>query len=282
MKDREIKNRSISIFAIPLRMIYRFIKKVAFPQKPHIKHIKKDGIHLLIWTNEEIGKNLVLRRSYEENNLKVFSRFVEKGDVCVDVGGNIGYYGLNFAEMCGTDGKVFIFEPIEKNARMIQLASLLNEYEHVFIHQKVVSHVNGTVEFIVPNDSAYAFMKPVRSNRNDDGYSGEKKRYQSITLDQFVSDMSIDRISILKIDVEGAEGLVLKGAEKILSNPDQRPKIIMIELVNEYLAPYHFSVDQVIGYLNQWGYKPFWADSSGQLNEYYIQEDQGRLEVFFL
>ena len=279
--ERDIQNRKISIFKVPIRMIFRLLKRVIFPKKPKLKQLSIEDMEYIVWINEEVGKQLLLRREYERNNIKAFSRLIQEGDICFDIGGNIGYYALNFAKMCGPAGHVYAFEPVEKNALVIKLSSLLNGYENISVIEKIVSDKNVELGLILPGDSAYAYLDQTGCMKGDNSEARLIKK-PSITIDRFVSDSDISKISLIKVDVEGAEGLVLKGAEKILSQKEIQPRVIMMELVDDYLSLYYSSVERIIEKMKLWGYAPYWADEKGYLNKYDLLKDQNRLEVFFV
>jgi len=262
-------------------MIFRLLKRVIFPKKLKLKQLSIEDMEYLVWINEEVGKQLLLRRAYERNNIRAFSRLIQEGDVCFDIGGNIGYYALNFAKMCGPTGHVYVFEPVERNALVIKLSSLLNGNVNTSVIEKIVSDKNMELDLILPRDSAYAYLNQT-GYMNGDNSEARSIKKPSITLDRFVSDNNINKISLIKIDVEGAEGLVLKGAEKILSQIEIQPRVIMMELVDEYLSLYNSSIKEITEKMNLWGYRAYWADGKGYLSKYELLKDQGRLEVFFI
>lgn len=276
---RKIENRDIGMFFLPMRYLYRLVKKYGFPISPKLKQIERNDIEYIIWANEEVGKSLYLRRCYEKKNLMVFSEFIDEGDICFDIGGNIGYFALNFANLCGPKGLIHVFEPVEKNALVIELASLINGFDNIFVHREAVSDNGKGMEYVILDaDSAYSFSVTERQQ-----VSQNTVMKKSITLDTFVSKHDIKKpISVIKIDVEGAEGLVLRGAREILKNKKIRPKLIMAELVNDYLAPFNDSTEGIICYMEKFGYQAFFADQNGNLTNYSADESKLPLEIFFL
>lgn len=275
---RKIENRDISVFSLPIRYLYRLVKKIGFPRLPRLKQIERNDMKYIIWANEEVGKNLYLRGWYEKKNLMVLSKFIDEGDICFDVGGNIGYFALNFANLCGSEGLVHVFEPVERNALVIELASIINGFDNIFVHRAAVSDDNRGINFVTLDDSAFSFGV---GDREEARRNTIMKK--SITLDTFVLNREIRKpISIIKIDVEGAEGLVLRGAREILENPKIRPKLIMAELVNTYLDAFGDSTEEIINYMKKRGYQAFYAAQNGSFINYSVDESKAPLEVFFL
>jgi FkbM family methyltransferase len=279
MQGRIIKNRRFPLPVAFLRWWYRLAKQALFPHKPTLKQIERGGLKFLVWSNEDIGKQLLLRGSYEKETILAFRNFIQKGDVCIDVGGNIGYYALNFARMSGIDGQIFVFEPIRRNALVIELSAYLNNISNIQIFNEVVSEKSGRADFIIPSDSAYAYL----SSAETSPLQGEHIQCRSTTLDDFVVRAGIQgRIGVVKIDVEGAEGLVLRGMQKILSDDELRPRVILLELVDEYLGAFGFSSDKIIGGLSRFGYSPFWADDQGKLHCVLPEHKEQGFNFFFV
>jgi len=81
----------------------------------------------------------------------------------------------------------------------------------------------------------------------------EKRNIPTITLDKFIEDNNLDEINILKIDTEGADYLVLRGAEKLLEN--KSPPIILCEYNRTTQNGYDYKLDDLIDYLDLKNYK---------------------------
>lgn len=274
-ENKLIKNKRIAPWAIPFRMLFRFINEKLF-REPTIRQVNIRGIKYLVWANEDIGKKLIVLRSFEKNETDAFKKLIHSGDVCVDVGGNVGYFSLNFAKLCGNDGLVHTFEPIKQNAILIELANILNKFRNISVYRAALSDSEGEITLTVPElDGAYAYIQ-----NSENGKPGEK--VQCLTLDSFADQNGINRIDIIKIDVEGAEEKVLRGAINVLSDKSRRPRVIMVELVNDFLNRFDSSIDNVLEYLNNFGYEPFYAGSGGKLITYTKADHDYIFNVFFI
>lgn len=140
---------------------------------------------------------------------------LQPGMVYVDVGANIGSHAINAARMVGERGRVFAFEADPETHRILEKNIDLNGLGNIILRQTCVSDDSGSVTFYKHKDSA-------KSSIVD---RGEKTSIvlPADRLDNLIpSDTKID---ILKIDVEGAELNVLRGAQKIF---EQRPPSIVI------------------------------------------------------
>ena len=89
----------------------------------------------------------------------------------------------------------------------------------------------------------------------------------SSTIDTYMEGQRIERIDVLKVDVEGAEALVIEGASQLLSDPSRRPRLILMELFDQNLRPFGAEIGEITTALGLNGYKPF-VMSEGRAIEY--------------
>jgi FkbM family methyltransferase len=205
---------------------------------------------MLAFINEDVGRIIWLTGIFEPDETRYFQREIRPTDICLDVGGNVGYMAMLFAATA-TQGQVHVFEPIEVNAALVRANASLNQFPHVIVNNMAVGANSGTVEFSISQDTAYSSMRAT-------GRSPEVRAIEVpiITLDDYTTQHGINQIDILKVDVEGAEELVLRGAERLLSNPQRRPRIVLLELFDTNLAPFQSSVERCISIMTGYGYKP--------------------------
>lgn len=128
----------------------------------------------------------------------------QQGDVVFDVGGYVGDTALYFSKMVGEKGRVYTFEPDSKNQEAIlENIEKFNGKNIILIDQGLSDH-SGKMRFSQNGSSGASF--------NDKG------SYISVTtLDEFVEENSIEKISVIKMDVEGAEESVLRGGLKTIN-----------------------------------------------------------------
>jgi len=274
-----IKDLRIPFWATPLRAVFRIAKKF-FPNNSLLKQVSLDGIKYLVWANEDIGKKLILLRSFEKNETDAFKSLIKPGDVCLDVGGNVGYFTLNFAKQVGVAGKVFVFEPIRRNALIIQLGAEINGYaKNVEVVHTAVSNKAGSVSITIPSvDGAYAYI----GQDDDASVSSVDELVDCITLDDFLVEHGLIGADIVKIDVEGAELLVLEGGASLFSSNTHQPRIVMVELVDEFLNRYDASIAKVMDLMASYGYKSYYAASRGVLVEFLERDYNKVFNVFFM
>lgn len=135
---------------------------------------------------------------------------LRKGDTLLDVGSNCGFYAALGGVLVGENGGVHAFEPTPKIFKM--LVKNTQEFKNVFPVEAAVSDQAGEAEFYLNSLNTVAnslIIKPSKTN-----YKTTKVKV--ITLDDYCSTNNI-RPSFIKLDVEGAEEAVVKGAKGVLS-----------------------------------------------------------------
>ncbi|MEW6685533.1 MAG: FkbM family methyltransferase [Candidatus Edwardsbacteria bacterium] len=164
-----------------------------------------------------IARSLLLRGFYEHLETEMFKRSIKPNMVVVDVGANIGYYSLIAAKLVGDNGRIYAFEPEPNNYKLLVKNIEINNYSNIVPIQKAVSNKVGKAKLFVDgyNLGNHSFLE-----------SNIKKKagfieVETITLDYFFERIVGDnKVNFLKVDAEGAEGIILEGADKILRNKD--------------------------------------------------------------
>jgi FkbM family methyltransferase len=145
--------------------------------------------------------------------------FLQKGMVYVDVGANIGSHAINAARLVGNAGSVLAFEADPDTYQLLSNNIDANGLRNIVLRQTCVSDHVGTLSFYKHKDSA-------KSSIVDRGEE-LSVTLPSDTLDNLIA--ADKKIDVLKVDVEGAELSVLRGARAIF-NDQRRPSIVIIEV----------------------------------------------------
>ena len=187
-----------------------------------IKRLKNEFVIIdgdKIFLDEKDSLLLSINKIYEKNETNFVKDSVNKGDIVIDIGANIGYYTLMFAKLVGGTGKIYAFEPDPKNFSILEKNIQVNGYNNIILEKKAVSNKLGKSTFYVSENSAGSSMhKP--NNVVDQIY------VDLITLDNYFEVNTITP-DFVKIDIEGYELNALKGMESILQSSDKTK--IMIE-----------------------------------------------------
>lgn len=134
---------------------------------------------------------------------------IAPGDTVFDVGGNVGTSALLFSRLTGPGGRVFSFEPVFHRALQRNLGE--NGVENVRVVPQGVSDAPGRVEFTVTDQG-------INSRIASPAFGGDAATVEMelTTLDHFAEREGLDRVNFIKMDIEGAEELALRGAPKIV------------------------------------------------------------------
>ena len=151
-----------------------------------------------------------------------------------DVGANVGYYSILFAQLA-PNGRVHAFEPTA-TAAMLRKNLEHHNAQNIEVHEVALGAVTGLYE-----DRIYRMW----------GEEGEVQTYPFYKLDDFLEERKIERIDCIKIDVDSFDFEVLRGAEKTLQK--QNP-FIVIEL-NHALSKRNQSAGEALAWLAHRGYE---------------------------
>ncbi len=216
------------------------------PSAPTVRIVRFRGVRFLVWVNEDIGWRIILQGTYEPFVLDALLKHIQPDDVCADIGANIGIFTVLLARQAHR-GHVHAFEPLEHNASMLRINAEVNGVNNYTLHSQVVSDTNGVIEFAIAEDGAYSSIR----------HTGRKPLMrtglvEATRLDTFVA--SLDRpIDVVKIDVEGAELLVLRGAGDVLRS-DHAPRVILAEACAENSRAYGYAPGDLIEFMRECSY----------------------------
>jgi len=155
---------------------------------------------------------------------KLINKFCKPGSFCIDLGASGGYHTLPLSCLCGPGGKVFAFEPNPESYLILKRSIQRNKLRNVFLHSYAVADRTGEMVFTSAGSiDGLGHLVGLESDLREDS---EQIKYivQTISIDEFIEKEAISRIDLIKMDIEGAELLCLKGMKKTLQN--YKPVII--------------------------------------------------------
>jgi len=162
----------------------------------------------------------------------------------IDIGANIGTYTLLAASIVGPTGRVDAFEPSPVPAQRLRDNVARNDLDFVFVHEVAVGDASGAVQFSSDRDGCCNHV--IRSAVDGDPDPG-RMSVQSTTL----AECCDSQYSFAKVDVEGYEPLILKGASNMLAH--RNPPVWQLELAG-YSNRYGVTTSDLIGFLADSGY----------------------------
>jgi len=187
---------------------------------------------------------------YEPEVLNIINRILTKDDVFVDCGAHVGFISLVAERVCK---KVYAFEPETENYKYLVRNIELNDASVEALNY-AVGDKNEEVELIIneDNDGGNCFWDVRKHPLNEESKKHDlvKQKVKMVTLDSVIKEP----VKLIKIDVEGNELNVLKGAERIIK--ESSPTIIL-EINKFALNEMGTSQEEIIGFLKERGYKGY-------------------------
>ncbi|MCV6629433.1 MAG: FkbM family methyltransferase [Flavobacteriaceae bacterium] len=204
---------------------------------------------ILIETNQTsyIGKQLFYDGAEQFEYTTIFLKLIKRVSCFIDVGANIGYYTI-LAGKCNADLQIYSFEPA-RGARTYLTANIKHNGLEGQVRQEsmALSDNKGQLRFFEVQNPKYPHIPNLSGEHNLGTKNLESTveiQVESLPLDDYVSLFSVDSIDLIKIDTEGSEHIVLKGAKGVLER--NRPIVIcetLFQKIEEELEAIFFDLD---------------------------------------
>jgi FkbM family methyltransferase len=185
-----------------------------------------------------------------------FIELLRAGDGVIDVGANVGYYTMVAAKLVGSTGCVHAFEASPRIFPWLRANAELNPTANIQVHSQAVTDRCGEVEFYTARAEKTGFS----SIRNLGERADHVTVVPTVSLDSILDELP--QIRLVKIDVEGAELLVLRGMQQLILR--DRPHIIF-EIDDCFLRELGADARQQCEFLIRLGYDLFRIVERGDL-----------------
>ena len=244
------------IIALYKRFMWRLRWKIR--KEPWVLHLS-DGRTIAV---PQSGSGaLIYYMGCSEPELTAFlKRILKPGMIFFDVGAHIGEYVIVGATTVAPNGEVHAFEPDERNFNLLQNNVKMNNLSNVVLNFTAVYEENTTLELIQTQEPSTSH---IASNSLIE--TGSFQTVKAITLDSYKNNKGIDRVDVLKIDVEGAELFVLRGAETLLDKPKGKAPIVIFEYSQANCQRFGYHPDDIIKFLKSKGYTIWVLKEKGTL-----------------
>ena len=194
--------------------------------------VVRDGMMFLAQPAITIGWHVAFFGTYEPESREIFRTVLPVGGVAVDIGANVGWHTLLMARLVGERGRVFAAEANPSVRKRLEEHLKLNHLAQVDVIPFAIADREGSVEFYGPEADAVDSGDGHVVAAAVDGPRGTI-RIETRSLDAIVAATEIQRLDLIKIDVEGYEWPVFRGAEEAIAR--FRPHIVF-EFNAEYAS----------------------------------------------
>ncbi len=213
-----------------------------------------DGINYELDLREAIDYAMYWEGSREPHTSHALKMLCKRGDIVFDIGANVGSHALPMASHVGAEGKVYAFEPVPWAMNRMKRNLELNDFHNLVLEPIALSDKNEEVEMKFRASFKIGSKSGVGSEgKIDESWWNEceQVKVRMETLDSYVANHHIDRVDLIKLDVDGFEGKVLRGGRETLGRFG--PRIIM-EVAPAWTEMRGDDIRDILQALEQLGY----------------------------
>jgi FkbM family methyltransferase len=233
---------SLRSAAKQLRYFLRYPSELLHPRRDEIV-LTRDGIRMLCTFENYIERELLLHKVFESAGVDLLRGWLRPGQVVFDVGGNVGYYSLLFSKWVGATGQVHYFEPSQYAIERFRHNLGLNG-------ELPVDNIRVNPTGLLAREQAR--WATIESQFSERRLAGRERRWIRFTsLDGYCSETAIQRIDLIKVDVDGWDHDVIRGGRRLLQ--ERRP-LLFCEFCAWALAARGDRIDAYVDTLLELGY----------------------------
>jgi FkbM family methyltransferase len=184
-----------------------------------------EGFVIRVDTTEAIGRALAVTGRWEPHVVAAFRRLLSPGDVCMDVGANIGFLTLLASKLVGPAGHVYALEPAAEPFAALEANVALNGFENVTALRLAAGDAAGEAVFD-DRPSGHSLRSYVRRAEEPRPAAGSGTFVRVEPAASLVRDEHLRRLRLVKIDVEGYDVEALRGLLPLFES-GARPALIV-------------------------------------------------------
>jgi FkbM family methyltransferase len=190
------------------------------------------SVTMLLDPEDDVSHELLRKGSWQPASWDIMRPYLTGDAVFVDVGAHIGYYSLKAAAALGPRGRVIAVEPHPPTVKELQANISASNASRVHVYPVACADRDSTLVLSRARRSNPRQTSLSSANATQRGTSAAGYRVRARQLDSIVLDDGVQRVDVIKIGVDGAETLVLRGAQWTL---DRFHPVVMVELVEKQL-----------------------------------------------
>ena len=207
-----------------------------------------------------------------EPEVQLSRSLIRPGDTVVDVGAHIGLWVMGAARRAGRAANVHALEPVARNFDKLRQNLKRNGLDFVQCHRRACSAAEGETTIFSSTNGNSGMASLAESEGVD-----LPERVAVTTLDRFCAEASLPRVDFMKVDVEGAELDVFRGAARLLSSDDA--PAVLFEVGDSMAARFGSSSERVKRLLCDHGYELFSYRGQG-LEPVSVSEEHRQADLF--
>ncbi|MDH3310109.1 MAG: FkbM family methyltransferase [Gammaproteobacteria bacterium] len=250
-------------------LLIKLYWKYLTASKNHRMAIKKiDGIRYELDLSELIDSGMFYEGAREPNTANALTRLAKPGNVVFDIGANVGSHTLPLAKLVGPEGMVYAFEPVVWAHKKLERNMELNSFKNIRLVPVALSdqeQTHGTEQF----RASFKISK-----QTDVGADGkltqnwweacDKVNVVFDTMDAFTQKNKLSRLDLIKLDVDGYEGKVIRGAKNTL---ERFKPIILMEIAPSWAKARGENLSEITKDLGKLGYRFFDEEDFSEIDD---------------
>lgn len=214
-------------------------------------------IKLLAYPKDEIGYEIFRTGSFEPNEFYFLDKALKPGMTFIDVGANMGIFSLFASKKLGDNGVVIAIEPSNRDFSRLKANIELNRLTNLKLINAAASNSKSMTELLVSGEE-HTGHNTLGNFAHDSSAFKERQIVETFTLDELVETEKLYKVDFIKIDTEGHELFVLKGAANILQ---RFHPVLLIELADISLIQQGCKSGQIWEFLTALNYKIYLYDN---------------------
>lgn len=209
-----------------------------------------------MYLDKDDSLQLSTKGSHEEYITSLIKQHVKVGDTVIDIGAHIGYYSLLMAGLVGQRGNVIAIEAHPKNFELLQKNIELNGYENITAINKAASDTKKEISLYLDKSGSarHSIIK-------DNSYCSKPITIEAAKIDDLVTTP----IDFVKVDIEGAEILALKGMQNTIKRSEKM--VIISEFTPMFMKAMDVDPKDYIDLLKTLGFEVFNIDEKNMMTE---------------
>ena len=218
-----------------------------------VRILVERGVSLRLDPADLVARDILIRNVWQPEVWESISDALPSGGVFLDVGAHIGYDTLKASVRVGPSGKVISFEPNPRTLEDLRANIAASHASNVIVEPIACTDREQTLTLYDSTSEGNSGGSSLSLANADVARKGTLPSYtvQGRPIDAVVRELGLNRLDVIKVDVEGAEYLVLRGARETLRR--FHPKIVM-EVIPYQLANMNTNVDELLALIKELGY----------------------------
>lgn len=229
-----------------------------YQYKPQtIRKVNRNGINYYLDISDIV--DWYIYYGFKENSRENLYSNIKKEDIVLDVGANVGDVSMMASKIVSEKGYIYGFEPDPTNFLRLNKNLSLNNFQNIDVINKGIGDKKGRFSLSIIDDRNRGMNKIVKTQSGTNTIN----EIDVIRLDDFVNERGLKKIDVIKIDVEGFEMNVLKGAEAIIK---KYQPILFIEIDDNHLKEQNTSAKELVSLVKSLGYNITNAETNSNID----------------